>query len=74
MKEAVTKAIDTLIQKDFHGVFAKLLERYEKSNAVGGDYFEEDSSFMCEVSMKVTIRKMSGNLFNDLRIYLNICS
>ena len=27
MKEAVTKVIDTLTQKDFHGVFQKLIER-----------------------------------------------
>ena len=27
MKEVVTKFIDTLTQKDFHGAFQKLLER-----------------------------------------------
>ena len=27
MKEAVTKVIDTITQKDFHGAFEKLLER-----------------------------------------------
>ena len=27
MKEAVTKVIDTLTQKDFHGALQKLLER-----------------------------------------------
>ena len=42
MKEAVTKVIDTLTQKDFHGVFEKLLERYNKSIAAGGDSFEGD--------------------------------
>ena len=42
MKEAVTKVIDTLTQEDFHGAFQKLLERYNKCNAAGGDYFEED--------------------------------
>ena len=40
MKEAVTKVIDTLTQEDFHGAFQKLLERYNKSIAAGGDYFE----------------------------------
>ncbi len=30
MKEAVTKVIDTLTQKDFHGAFQKLLEWYNK--------------------------------------------
>ena len=42
MKEAVTKVIDTLTQKDFHGAFQKLLERYNKCIAAGGDYFEGD--------------------------------
>ena len=38
MKEAVTKVIDTLTQEDFHGAFQKLLERYNKCVATGGDY------------------------------------
>ena len=42
MKETVTKVIDTLAQEDFHGVFHKLLERYNKCIAAGGDYFERD--------------------------------
>ena len=42
MKEAVTKVIDTLTQEDFHGAFQKLLERYNKCIAVGGDYFKGD--------------------------------
>ena len=42
MKEAVTKVIDTLTQDDFHGAFQKLLERYNKCIAAGGDYFEGD--------------------------------
>ena len=46
MKEAVTKVIDTLTQEDFHGAFQKLLERYNKFIAAGGDYFEGDYSFM----------------------------
>ena len=40
MKEAVTKVMDTLTQEDFHGAFQKLLERYNKCIAAGGDYFE----------------------------------
>ena len=47
MKETVTKVIDTLTQEDFHGGFQKLLERYNKCIAAGGDYFEGDKSFMC---------------------------
>ena len=42
MKEAVTKLIDTLTQKDFHGAFQKLLEQYNKCIAAGGDCFEGD--------------------------------
>ena len=42
MNEAVTKVIDTLTQEDFHGAFQKLLERYNKCIASGGDYFEEN--------------------------------
>ena len=62
MKEAVTKAIDTLTQEVFHGTFQKLLERYNKCIAAGGDYFEGDWSFMSVLSIKVLIRKKSGNL------------
>ena len=40
MKEAETKVIDTLTQEDFHEAFQKMLERYNKWIAAGGDYFE----------------------------------
>ena len=53
MKEAVTKIIDMLTQENFHGAFQKLLERYNKCIAAGGDYFEGDESFMCVLSIKV---------------------
>ena len=42
MKEAMTKVIDTLTQEDFHEALQKLLERYNKCIAAGGDYFEGD--------------------------------
>ena len=42
MKEAVTKVIDMLTQEDLHGDFQKLLERYNKCIAAGGDSFEGD--------------------------------
>ncbi len=42
MKEAVTKIIGTFTQEDFHGAFQKLLERYNKCIAAGGDYLEGD--------------------------------
>ena len=41
-KEAVTKVIDTLTQEDFHVALQKLLERYNKCIAAGGDYFDVD--------------------------------
>ena len=69
MKEAVTKVIDTLTQEEFHGAFQKFLERYNKCIAAGGDYLEGDKSFIGVLSIKVPIRKKSGNLFNDPRIY-----
>ena len=40
MKEAVKKVIDTLTQEDFDRAFQKLLERYNKCIAAGGDYSE----------------------------------
>ena len=67
MKEAVTKVIDTLTQENFHGAFQKLLEQ-NKNIAAGGDSFEGDQSFMCVLSIKVPIRKKSGNLFNHPHI------
>ena len=72
MKEAATKVIDTLTQEDFDGAFQKLLERYNKCIAAGGDYFEGNLSFVCVLSIKVPIRKKSGNLFNDPPIYIYI--
>ena len=72
MKEAVTKVIDTLTKEDFDGAFQKLLERFSKCIEVGGDYFEGYYSFMRVLSIKVPIRKKSGNFFNDTRTHLHI--
>ena len=68
MKEAVPKVIDTFTQDDFHGASQKLFEQYNKCLAAEGDYIEGDESFMCVLSIKVSIRKKSGKLFNDPRI------
>ncbi len=57
MQEAVTKVIDTLTQEDFDAAFQKFLERYNNYVTNGGDYLEEDKSFMCVLSIKVPIRK-----------------
>ena len=56
----------------FHGAFQKLLEQYNEWIAAGGDYFEGDESFMCVLSIKMPIRKKSGNLFKDPCIYIYI--
>ena len=70
MKEAVMKVIDTLTQKDLHGVSQKLLEWYNKCIAARGEYFKCFAFMcvlsikvpMCVLSIKVPIRKKSGNL------------
>ena len=69
LKEAVTKVIDTLTQEDFHGAFQKLLGRYNKCIATGGDYFKGEKGFMCVLPIEVPIRKKSGNLFKDPRTF-----
>ena len=72
MKEAVTKVIDTLTQEDFDGAFQKLLERYNKCIAVGGDYFEGDKSFMCVLSIKVPVQK-SLETYRMYLVYKEMC-
>ena len=56
MKEAVTKVIDTLTQEDFHGAFQKLLERYNKCIADGGEYFECD--YVCTINKSTHTKKV----------------
>ena len=59
MKEAVTKVIDTLTQEDFHGTFQKLLERYNKCIAAGGDYFKRGLEFhVCTISKSAHMKKV----------------
>ena len=72
MTETVTKVIDTLTQEDFHGTFQKLLERYNKCIVAGGDDLEGDLNFMCVLSIKVPMRKNSGNLSYPPFIYIYI--
>ena len=40
MKAAVSRVMDMLTQEDFQEAFQKLLERYNKCIAAGGDYFK----------------------------------
>ena len=42
MKEAVTKVIETVTRDDFQRALHKLLDRYNKCIATGGNYFEGD--------------------------------
>ncbi len=70
MKEAVMKVIDMLTQEDFHGAFQKLLEQYTKCIAAGGDYFEGDKSFMCVLSIKVSIQKKSLETYRMHLVYV----
>ena len=42
LKKVATKVIDTLTQEEFYRAFQKLLERYNKCIAAGGDYFKGD--------------------------------
>ena len=56
MNEVVTKVIDTLTQGDFHGALQKLLERYNKCIAAGGDYFEGD--YVCTINKSAHTKKV----------------
>ena len=69
MKEAVTKVIDMLTQEHFHRAFQKLLERYNKYIAAK-DISSKGTSFICVLSIKVPIRRKSGNLSYAPRISL----
>ena len=64
MKEAVT-----LKHEDIHGAFQKLLERYNKCIAAGGDYFGLEFH-VCTITLKVPTRKKSGNLSYACQILL----
>ena len=68
MKEVVMKVIDTLTQENFQGAFQKLLERYNKCIAAGGDYFE---GLVCWVLWHINLCR----LFNAKYIFMwIICS
>ena len=47
-----------------------LISCCKKCIAAGGNYIEGDYSFLCVLSIKVPIRKKSGNLFNNPCIYI----
>ena len=59
MKKAAMKVIDTLTQEDFHRAFQKLLERYNKCTATGGDYFEGGLEFhVCTINKSTHTKKV----------------
>ena len=70
MKEVETKVIDTLTEEDFHGALQKLLKRYNKCIAAGGDYFKGDFH-VCTI-IKSAQSKKSGNISYAPRIYIYI--
>ena len=72
MKEAVTKVIDTLTQDDFHGVFQKLLWTVQQVHCSWRRLLRRGLKFhVCTIN-KSAYTKMSGNLFNDPRVYIYI--
>ena len=71
MKEAVAKFIDMLTQEDFHGAFHKLLERYNKYIAAGGDYFEEEFH-VCTINKSADRKKVWKLVFNQTCLYIYI--
>ena len=74
MKEAVTKVIDTLTQEYFHEAFQKLLERYNKCIAAGGDYFEGGLEFhVCTINKIAHTKKVWILIVCTLYIYIYIC-
>ena len=70
MKVVVTKVIDTLTQEDFHVAFQKLLERYNKCIAAGGDYFEGDYSFHVWTINKIAHTKKSLETYLMILVWL----
>ena len=70
MKEAVTKVIDTLTQEDFYGAFQKLFDGTTKVHCSWRRLLRRGLKF--HVFSINKIRKKSGNLFNDPRIYIYI--
>ena len=73
MKEAVAKVIDTLTQEDFHGALPKLLERYNKCIAAGGDYFEGRLEFhACTINKSAHTKKVWKLVVCTSYIYIYI--
>ena len=69
MKEAVTKVIDTLTQKDIHGAFQKLLERYNVYCSRRRLLRRGLEFHVCTIN-KVPIRKKSLETYLMILVYI----
>ena len=70
-KRLVTKAVDTLTQEEFHGTLQKLVERYNKCIAAGGDYFEGDPEFhVCTFNKSADTKKVRKLIVCTSYIYI----
>ena len=73
MKEVVTKFIDTLTQEDFHGALQKLLGRYNKCIAAGGDYLVGGLKFhVCIINKSAHTKKVWKLIVCTSYIYIYI--
>ena len=70
MKAAVTKIIDTLTQEDFDRASRSCWNGTTSALQPEEITSKGDLSFMCVLSIKVLLRKKSGNLFDYPRIYI----
>ena len=61
MKDTVTKFIDTLTLEDIHGAFPEVIGTVQQVHCSWRRLLRR------RLSIKVAIRKKSGNLFNDPR-------
>ena len=69
MKDAVTKVINTLTQKDFHGAFQKL-KWHNKCILAGGRLLRRGLEFhVCTINKSAHTKQSQKNLFNDPRIF-----
>ena len=72
MKEAVTKVIDTLTQEDFHGGLPEVVGTVQQVPCNRRSLLRRGLEFLVCTINKSAHTKKSGNLFNDLRIYIYI--
>ena len=71
MKEAVMKVIDTLTRELPWGL-PEVAGMVQQVHCSQRRLLQRGLEFMCVLSIKAPIRKKSGNLFNDPRVYIYI--